>query len=609
MNENPETSRSAPAVHRAAAVPRILAIAALLFFPYWAVGALLEGTWEITFANNESRRHFLEWWAIFLVSIFVVYAASIRPAFGPLHRLFNWLLSARILRRVFIAAAWILTLVVLLYAEENWRGARAWNNYRRELEAAGAQLDLAAYIPKPVPDGQNFAASAIVKSWFVEIDRTVFTNTTERFAKNWNDNYEQIVLRFPDTNDHPTRIFMDLAAWGKAFDILREGGTNALHEFGPGRLDLASRAAAVPAVLAGLKTNELALAELQIASARPLCRYPVFYDLDNPWGIFLPHLRNFRDACRRLQLRACAELAAGRSEDALADVNLMFYLADSVKDEPFLISYLVRLACMHFAVQPVWEGCAEHVWTDAQLQQLETRLARINLVADLKRSFDSERASGILTTDLIRKKGLGMLIELIGPGSPSSADRKFANWCGGLIPGGWYHLEQLNFCRFQDALLDGAFDTARKRVSPGRMEANQREIDKVIPGEGFGRTAGAFLHHRIIASLMLSSLPKILLKAACAQTAADQAALACALERFRLANRAYPGSLEALAPALIPQSPTDVITGKPFRYRRTDDAQYVLYSVGWNEKDDGGVPGTKLFDEKQGDWVWQFPAK
>ena len=46
-----------------------------------------------------------------------------------------------------------------------------------------------------------------------------------------------------------------------------------------------------------------------------------------------------------------------------------------------------------------------------------------------------------------------------------------------------------------------------------------------------------------------------------------------------------------------------------FKYRRTADGQFILYSIGWDEKDDGEVPGKTLFDEKQGDWVWQYPAK
>jgi hypothetical protein len=84
----------------------------------------------------------------------------------------------------------------------------------------------------------------------------------------------------------------------------------------------------------------------------------------------------------------------------------------------------------------------------------------------------------------------------------------------------------------------------------------------------------------------------------------DQAALACALERYRLANRQFPDTLDALVPRFISQLPHDVINGEPYKYRRTDDGQFILYSIGWNEKDDGGVPGKTLFDEKEGDWVW-----
>ena len=87
----------------------------------------------------------------------------------------------------------------------------------------------------------------------------------------------------------------------------------------------------------------------------------------------------------------------------------MFRLADSVKEEPFLISYLVRLACAQLAVQPIWEGLAEHRWSEAQLQELETRLQQYNFIADLKTPLAAEQAAGIATIELVRKKGLGYL--------------------------------------------------------------------------------------------------------------------------------------------------------------------------------------------------------
>ncbi|PYJ05721.1 MAG: hypothetical protein DME25_07960, partial [Verrucomicrobia bacterium] len=72
-------------------------------------------------------------------------------------RFFRWLFSWRGLRRSLIVLAWTATIIALFYGEENWRGRRAWNNYRHELEARGETLDLKGFIPKPVPDDQTFA--------------------------------------------------------------------------------------------------------------------------------------------------------------------------------------------------------------------------------------------------------------------------------------------------------------------------------------------------------------------------------------------------------------------------------------------------------------------
>ena len=44
--------------------------------------------------------------------------------------------------------------MALFYAEEDWRGARAWENYKRELAAAGQNYDLGRYIPPKVPDNR-----------------------------------------------------------------------------------------------------------------------------------------------------------------------------------------------------------------------------------------------------------------------------------------------------------------------------------------------------------------------------------------------------------------------------------------------------------------------
>ena len=105
--------------------------------------------------------------------------------------------------------------------------------------------------------------------------------------------------------------------------------------------------------------------------------------------------------------------------------------------------------------------------------------------------------------------------------------------------------------------------------------------------------------------MLLPALDRIPIKGAAGQTAADQVVLACALERYRLANGKFPESLSALSPQFIAQVPHDLFTGESYKYRRSEDGQFILYSIGWNERDDGGTPGKELFDTKQGDWVWR----
>jgi len=57
----------------------------------------------------------------------------------------------------------------------------------------------------------------------------------------------------------------------------------------------------------------------------------------------------------------------------------------------------------------------------------------------------------------------------------------------------------------------------------------------------------------------------------------------------------YPENLAALSPGFIAACPADLTTGQALKYRPSQDG-YVLYSVGWNQKDDSG---------KDDDWVWR----
>jgi len=116
------------------------------------------------------------------------------------------------------------------------------------------------------------------------------------------------------------------------------------------------------------------------------------------------------------------------------------------------------------------------------------------------------------------------------------------------------------------------------------------------------------------AHLLLPGLGNFAQKTAYAQNAVDLARAAITLERYRLAHGEFPESLESLAPQFLEKIPHDIINGGPLHYRRTGDGQFILYSVGWNEIDDGGVVAFKNGSSSEiktdtGDWVWRYPAK
>src|SRR5579862_3340374 len=283
---------------------------------------------------------------------------------STIRRFLKWLFSWRMARRALLGLACLVTMWALFCTGENIRGKHAWDRYRRELEAQGEQLDYQTFIPKPIPDELNFAATPLIKSWFVR------SNNVSIGFENWKkDNYglaEDGVASGQSKGDSGNRHYLDLVAWSTAFDAIRGGTFTKNQKTEAGKLDRESRAKAVPSILEALKTNEVMFAELRAVSQRPSSRYPVNWDVEDPFAILLPHLGSVRNVCRRLRLKACAELAAGHGDGALADVKLMLRLIDSLREEPFLISHLVRVACLQLVAEPVWEGLAEHRWSDAQ---------------------------------------------------------------------------------------------------------------------------------------------------------------------------------------------------------------------------------------------------
>lgn len=456
----------------------------------------------------------------------------------------------------------LITLIALVCVEESVRGKAAWQRNLRALEARGDTLDILKIAPLPVPDAQNMAAAPI----FAELmtasnqDQTRLVGTLKKV----------LPKELPAADWRLTGPGLDMAKWHAAFS----NGN----------------------ILAALQPAEAVLKEVEEAAARPQCRFPIQYE--KGFACLLPHLSSLRQIARVLQLRALAELEAGQSEAALKDVRLMLRVANSLETEPMLISLLVRMACLGLAQQTVWEGLAAQRWSDAQLQQLQQDLAPLDLLAHLESAFRGERCMAKWALDMLLDNpgNLQMLTE-VTDGKTTRA----TSWLWHALPTGFLYFNCLNVDLFYQRQMLPCVDSRAGRIYPARTDA--------IKPACVALKQHAVPYH-VLEALMIPAVSSIIIKAGVAQTGVQQATLACALERYRLAHGQLPEKLDALVLQFIAQLPRDVIDGQPLRYRLDGSQGFVIYSIGWNQKDDGGQQvltkqDKPRVDDQQGDWVWR----
>ena len=355
-----------------------------------------------------------------------------------------------------------------------------------------------------------------------------------------------------------------------------------------------------------LSDSEPIFDELQAASKRPSRRFDLNYEQDDPAVIMLPHLLVVKRLCQILQLRASAELALKQTDKAYQDIRLALYLADCLQREPFIVSQLVRFSSLLFAFQSFAEGIDQ--WSASQLKDFQDAFAHFDFCVDASRTLRAERVWNTTIIDYVANAPakLDMLNNFLGAqptGFPLGAALM------SVAPSGWFDFEKLNCCRIIDQDVLPSIDAEMHRISPRLNNAAKQRLETTL-GHTLPRL---YFSHYFFAKLLVPGNSGLAQKAALLQAGADCGEIACALEFYRRDHGGFPETLEVLRPVFIQKIPPDIINGEPLKYHRDKEGNYSLYSVGWNEIDDGGVvlhskgPGEIVVPE--GDWVWRLPPR
>jgi hypothetical protein len=332
--------------------------------------------------------------------------------------------------------------------------------------------------------------------------------------------------------------------------------------------------------------------QIRSALKRPYARREG--DYEHTWEVPIPNFITIRTVAQTLSQRAQCQLLLGNPERALRDLTLLYDLSRLGGGKPMtLVAAMINVALSGLYTSVIAEGLRLHAWREPQLVALQEQLQQIELLGPLVEAMDTERVSACHMFETTKPDDLESIFA-IGRDNPSiwyKIQDPFY-WALHCMPRGWFYQNMAALAQREQSLIE--------TIDPSRGLIDPRKVDD------FGNAAIAWVTksspYTLLARVAMPNYLKACQTVARNQTMANQALVACGLERYRFIHQEYPETLADLKPELLPKPRNEVFSGQPFKYHRVASDRFLLYSVGWNGVDDGGTRGKSL---SEGDWVWE----
>jgi len=510
---------------------------------------------------------------------------------------------------------YIATPYVLLTSFERARGTLQWKATQDALIAKGERLGFRELAGPAVPDDQNAAAiplfREVMRTNSVEVMRTnggMPLSQTGRLRMKVFMRPEEFLPEKPRKVWRPTT----LQDWSNAFRSLQEQGNgtpdavskqdktprrqSAPRSDHPEYPVAPAGASAATVVLTSLQVAEPELEVIREASRLPFCRFD--YAFEQGFQMLLPNLSALKRIQHHLDLRIQALVSDGQTNAAFEETLVALRISAWLREDPLLISHLVRIAQSQIASESIWHGIAAHCWTDAQLQEFQRQLAQRDYLAGLALALEGERNGAIQTMDQwIRDPK--QIYQMLDANVPEISGVTFDQALfAAILPRGWIRQNQSALAletqrhietarRLRGGTPGPEWQAILKQAEDRDAQEESRFQKNPSPYRLFARQLGAGLGRSVAKTVRASVMNQ------CAITG-------CALERYRLQKGSYPKTLDALVPDFLPAVPIDPMDGKPIRYAQTDNGLFRLWSVGDDREDQNG----RRKDGTHRDWVW-----
>lgn len=514
---------------------------------------------------------------------------------------FRWCLGF-----VYFVILGLLTPFALMVTVENVRAEILWKRERARLSAAGEKLTFRELLGPVAPAAENAGAAPVFAPFFDYQSHAAIlapddsglvwaqSNQLARLERIFKTPATYLPEKPKDVRNAPSTPKIVLAEWSAAYRKLVENPQNGDLLWAA---DIKLPLPGDPArdVLAGVSIGEKELSEVCAAATLPHAQFPNHYD--EAFTVLVKHVTAMKGAQQILQLRCAAHLEAGDTAAAYADVTNALNVANILREEPLLISQLVRYAQISIALNTLWQGLPEHRWSDVQLAQFQRQLAQFDCAAGFVRAMEGERVFAVAGFDSMIQNPQ-VYDSFMGP--PPGILRVLR-----IIPRSVLRQNEVNIIRNQSAALVALRQAIAEAPRTGLLTVvDSREVRL----ENYLR--GPYSPYTVLFGMLAPAVGRAIERTARMETAVQLAIVACGLERYRLAHGSYPETLGQISGSSFGPVPNDPMVNQSFHYQRTTDGWYQLYSVGLNGKDDGGVmkSGGKE-DKEEKDWPWPVPTR
>jgi hypothetical protein len=331
---------------------------------------------------------------------------------------------------------------------------------------------------------------------------------------------------------------------------------------------------------------------LEEGSKKPKCNFN--HEYEKGPDMLLPELSPMRSATRLLCIKALIEAESGKSAEAFYTLLIGLKFANHFKDEPILISQLVRIACDQIIIE-----CIKNISDSKGIPPENANL----IINELSTHKDVEPFIKCMDGERVAFGGWGFE-KIINSNMPFARivemeegdDNPIKKRIQSLITILYKPILKKDYICYLTLMtkMQNTFNSSYNNTTQ-KIEDKTIDVDEQIP------------RYCILTRMVLPAIGRIKNLAIIHQANIDVCSVGLALKVYKAKNGTYPERLESLVPQILSEIPIDPFSGENLKYSRYIGG-FKLYSIGPNMQDDFG---TKRIYEKDSpayenyDIVWK----